>query len=121
MGISEGGPMSMLFAATYPERTQALVLCGAEVKEEKTDDWPWGESTREDHDRHLTIENVLARWGQGLVADYVAPSRKGDKRLRELFGRLQVQAASHTTPSHSCAWRSRSTCAMWRRRSMHRH
>jgi class 3 adenylate cyclase/pimeloyl-ACP methyl ester carboxylesterase len=94
MGISEGGPMSMLFAATYPERTQALVLCGAEVKEEKTDDWPWGESTREDHERYLTIENVLARWGQGLVADYVAPSRKGDKRLRELFGRLQVQAAS---------------------------
>ena len=40
--------MSILFAATYPERTRALVLCGAEVKEEKTDDWPWGESTREE-------------------------------------------------------------------------
>jgi pimeloyl-ACP methyl ester carboxylesterase len=94
MGISEGGPMSMLFAATHPERTQALVLCGAEVKEETTDDWPWGESTREDFEQNLTIENVLPRWGQGLVADYVAPSRKGDKRLRELFGRLQVQSAS---------------------------
>src|SRR5205823_5449315 len=34
MGTSEGGPMSILFAATYPDRTSALVLCGAEVKEE---------------------------------------------------------------------------------------
>src|SRR5689334_20994503 len=42
MGISEGGPLSMLFAATYPERTRAVVLCGAEVKEETTADWPWG-------------------------------------------------------------------------------
>ena len=43
IGVSEGGPISMLFAATYPERTEALILCGAEVKEEMTDDWPWGE------------------------------------------------------------------------------
>ena len=35
MGVSEGGPMSILFGATYPERTRALVLCGAEVKEER--------------------------------------------------------------------------------------
>jgi pimeloyl-ACP methyl ester carboxylesterase len=93
-GISEGGPMSMLFAATYPERTQALILSGAEVKEETTEDWPWGESTREEFEQNVTIANVVSRWGQGLVADYVAPSRKRDKRLRELFGRLQVQSAS---------------------------
>ena len=34
IGVSEGGPMSILFAATYPERTKALILCGGEVKEE---------------------------------------------------------------------------------------
>ncbi len=94
MGVSEGGPMSMLFAATYPKRTQALVLCGAEVKEETTDDWPWGESTREEIEEHLTIENLLERWGKGLTVGYFAPSRKDDQRLRELFGRLQVQSAS---------------------------
>ena len=38
MGVSEGGPLSMLFAAAHPERTRALILCGAEVKEETTDD-----------------------------------------------------------------------------------
>ena len=36
--------MSILFAATYPERTLALLSVGAEVKEETTDDWPWGEA-----------------------------------------------------------------------------
>ena len=44
IGVSEGGPMSMLFAATYPERTRALLLIGAEVKEEKTDDGELGEA-----------------------------------------------------------------------------
>jgi class 3 adenylate cyclase len=93
-GVSEGGPMSMLFAATYPDRTQALVLCGAEVKEETTEDWPWGESTREEIDESLTMENLLERWGKGLIVGHFAPSRKDDERLRELFGRLQVQSAS---------------------------
>jgi class 3 adenylate cyclase/pimeloyl-ACP methyl ester carboxylesterase len=93
-GVSEGGPMSMVFAATYPERTQALILCGAEVKEETTDDWPWGEATREEFEEYTTIENVVQRWGQGSVLGYVAPSRKDDERLRKLFGRLQVQSAS---------------------------
>ena len=93
-GVSEGGPMSMLFAATYPERTQALILCGAEVKEETTEDWPWGESTRQEFEEYTTIENIVERWGKGAVLDYVAPSKGGDERLRRLFGRLQVQAAS---------------------------
>ena len=47
LGVSEGGPMSLLFAATYPERTHALILCGAEVKERKTEERPWGEATDE--------------------------------------------------------------------------
>jgi class 3 adenylate cyclase len=94
LGVSEGGPMSILFAATYPERTRALVLCGAEVKEETTDDWPWGEQTREEMEAHLTLENVVSRWGKGLSIGYFVPSRKDDERLREWWGRMQVQSAS---------------------------
>jgi len=93
-GVSEGGPLSMLFAATYPERTQALVLCGAEVKEETTDDWPWGEATREEFEEYMTIENIVERWGKGDILAYVAPGKGDDERLRQLFGRLQVQSAS---------------------------
>jgi pimeloyl-ACP methyl ester carboxylesterase len=66
VGNSEGGPMSILFAATYPERTRALILCGAEIKEETTEDWPWGESTREDFEAAMQIDRVLERWGKGL-------------------------------------------------------
>jgi len=94
MGSSEGGPMSILFAATYPERARALVLCGAEVKEEKTADWPWGEGTRAEFEEWTNVEGVVERWGKGLGIDFFVPSRKDDERLREQFGRLQVQSAS---------------------------
>jgi len=94
MGASEGGPMSLLFAATYPERTQALILCGAEIKEEKTEDWPWGEATREEFEQNMQMDHVLERWGKGLGLQFFIPSRKDDEQLREQWGRLQVQSAS---------------------------
>src|SRR5207253_1804602 len=47
VGVSEGGSMCALFAATYPERTAALVLLGAVARRVRTDDYPWG-PTRED-------------------------------------------------------------------------
>jgi pimeloyl-ACP methyl ester carboxylesterase len=94
MGSSEGGPMSMLFAATYPERTRALILCGAEIKEEITEDWPWGESTRDEFEAYLTLDRVLERWGKGLIADQIIPSRAGDDELQRWFGRLQTHSAS---------------------------
>jgi class 3 adenylate cyclase len=93
-GGSEGGPMSLLFAATHPERTRGLILCGAEIKEETTDDWPWGESTRPEFEEAMEIDRLLEHWGKGLGVASFAPSRAGDERLRELWGRLQVQAAS---------------------------
>jgi class 3 adenylate cyclase/pimeloyl-ACP methyl ester carboxylesterase len=42
-GVSEGAPMSILFAATYPERTWALVLQGGEARGLWAHDYPWGE------------------------------------------------------------------------------
>jgi class 3 adenylate cyclase len=101
MGVSEGGPLSMLFAASLPERTRALVLCGAEVKEERTDDWPWGESTRAEFEQALELDNVVARWGKGLAAGHIFPSRQGDEAFRLWFGRLQVQSA---TPRDAAAF-----------------
>ncbi len=94
IGVSEGGPMSILFAATYPERTRALVLCGAEVKEETTDDWPWGESTRTDFEQAMDIDQIVSAWGAGGVVAYVAPSLADDEAARAQWGRLQVQSAS---------------------------
>src|SRR6267378_5968930 len=41
-GVSEGGPMSALFAATYPERTAALLMIGAYAKRIRDASYPWG-------------------------------------------------------------------------------
>ena len=46
MGISEGAPMSILFAATYPERTQALVLHGGMARTTEAPDYPVGAARR---------------------------------------------------------------------------
>ncbi|MFL5922329.1 MAG: adenylate/guanylate cyclase domain-containing protein [Gaiellaceae bacterium] len=88
LGVSEGGPMSMVFAATYPERTEALLLVGAEVKEERTEDWPWGEATREEFE--ASMDSLPERWGKGLAAPYFFPDDPDPERLMEWFGRLQT-------------------------------
>jgi class 3 adenylate cyclase len=92
LGGSEGGPMSLLFAATYPERTQALIFCGGEVKEQITDDWPWGESTAEEH--RASMARVPDAWGSGRMIDYVWPSAAGDEHRCAWMRRLQVAAAT---------------------------
>jgi class 3 adenylate cyclase len=86
--------MSILFAATYPERTRALVLCGAEVKEETTEDWPWGEATRADFETHMDVDRLVSAWGTGNIISYVAPSLADDEAARAQWGRLQVQSGS---------------------------
>ena len=89
VGVSEGGPMSMLFAATYPERTEALLLVGAEVKEETTDDWPWGESTRAEHEAWMAASP--GPLGQGARRHRRTSSRTIPTRTESAswFGRLQ--------------------------------
>ena len=93
MGISEGAPLSMLFAASHPERTAALIFSGGEVKEVTTDDWPWGQSTREEFEKHM--ERVLASdtWGKPAPV-FFAPSRMHEPALMEWLGRLERSAAS---------------------------
>ena len=92
LGVSEGGPMSMVFAATYPERVQALLLVGAEVKEAKTDDWPWGEATPEEFEALMAA--LPERWGEGLAASYFLPDDPNPERTQEWFGRLQMMSAT---------------------------
>jgi class 3 adenylate cyclase len=93
IGESEGGPLSMLFAASHPERTVALLLCGAEVKEETTEDWPWGESTREEFEESMTT--VSERWSRRPTSLRTFLSSRGDDpALLDWFVRLKLQSAS---------------------------
>ena len=115
IGESEGGPLSMLFGATFPERTAALLLCGAEVKEKKTDDWPWGESTAEEFEASMSTLWRAVESPAGVDRDVHAESRRrpGDARLvRETQDAVGVAVRR---PRCSCGWRTRSTSAMSRR------
>jgi pimeloyl-ACP methyl ester carboxylesterase len=89
LGHSEGGSMSVLFAATYPERSRALVLVGAFAKRIRTDDYPWAPSFEE---RLATIEEVERDWGTGLdITDY-APHE--DPVLLEWYSTCLRRSAS---------------------------
>jgi class 3 adenylate cyclase/esterase/lipase len=92
LGVSEGGPMSMLFAATYPERTHSLILCGAEVKEEITDDWPWGQATRVDFERWIVT--LPERWGKPATASLIVPDAADMEFETSWWARVQLQAAT---------------------------
>ncbi len=59
-GVSEGGPMSILFAATYPERTLGLVAYGTSPRDAWAPDFPWGYT---EQDLNEEIEDIGKRWG----------------------------------------------------------
>jgi pimeloyl-ACP methyl ester carboxylesterase/class 3 adenylate cyclase len=94
LGISEGGPMSVLFAATHPERVSALVLYGAMGRTTEAPDYPWAapaEALRES-----AAEFLAPYWGQdaeGMV-ELFAPSLAGDPEAVEFNARFERSAAS---------------------------
>jgi DNA-binding winged helix-turn-helix (wHTH) protein len=47
LGVSEGGPLCSLFAATYPSRTEALVMIGSYARRTRTADYPWAPTDEE--------------------------------------------------------------------------
>ena len=73
-GFSEGGLMSVLFAATYPERTTALVLYGVFAKRIWSPDYPWAPKP---DDRAREIEDLERNWAERMDLDKLAPS-EGD-------------------------------------------
>ncbi len=92
LGMSEGATMCMLFAATYPERTSALVLWGAMAKSTEADDYPWAAPKQALLESN---EELLAPfWGQGATIDVFSPSLAEDPRAREFQARFERQAAS---------------------------
>lgn len=94
IGMSEGGPMSLLFAATYPERVHSLVMYGAVARfSQEAPDWPWG-FTAEEKAVHLdAIEN---HWGEGALAELFFGEIADIPGFRELYGRYQRTSASPT-------------------------
>lgn len=90
-GVSEGGPMSVLFAATYPERTTALILYGTYAKGSWAEDYPWM-LTREQYEKWLAT--VPQTWGDPESLRYWAPTVADDQPFADWWGKLQRHGAS---------------------------
>jgi class 3 adenylate cyclase len=86
-GFSEGGPIAMLFSATYPERVSALVLYGTYANGSDEDD---GSPGRAKWLKLIqAVRPSLNRWGEGLTVDWAAPSLQPSSRYRPGMGALE--------------------------------
>ena len=91
LGVSEGGPMSMVFAATYPERVSALVLYGTFARITQAEGYPWGYPPEEFSG---LIDGKVAAWGGDDTVDFFAPSLAQDADFRRRWAAFERRATS---------------------------
>ena len=90
-GSSEGGVLCALFAATYPERTTALIMHGSYARLTRRPDYPWGPTEEE---RTAFNEDAVRNWGEAIGVDQRAPSMAHDQRFRDWWARFLRLSAS---------------------------
>jgi pimeloyl-ACP methyl ester carboxylesterase len=91
LGVSEGGPMCSLFAATYPDRTDALVMIGSYARRTRDADYPWAPTAE---DREAFCHEILSHWGGPVGIEDRAPSRAGDPEFRDWWAAYLRMGAS---------------------------
>ena len=90
-GVSEGGPMCSLFAATYPEKTLALVMIGTYAKRIRDAEYPWGPTAEQ---REEFFDVMRQQWGGPVGIDERAPSVAGDPKFRDWWATYLRMGAS---------------------------
>ena len=96
-GVSEGGNMASLFAATYPERVSALVLYGCFARGAWAPDYPWGRTRQE---IELRVKSLLDNWGRPFDLSDGAPSVAGDPAAQNWFAAyLRYMRQARTPPN----------------------
>jgi len=91
-GNSEGGALSMMFAATYPHRVSSLMLFGSGVTPLRDHDFPWGRSAEEREDEFTVMEAEWGRTAWGI--DLLAPTLAQDPSFRRWWTTFTRMAAS---------------------------
>jgi pimeloyl-ACP methyl ester carboxylesterase len=87
LGFSEGGPISVLFAATYPERIRALVLLGTFASGVLDDDGSPGRAKW--IELMSRVRATVDHWGEGQTVDWAAPSLSHRAASRKAVGALE--------------------------------
>ncbi|MBV8727723.1 MAG: adenylate/guanylate cyclase domain-containing protein [Candidatus Eremiobacteraeota bacterium] len=90
-GNSEGSVMSMLFAATFPQRTIALVIYGGFARRMWSEDYPWAPKPEE---RQKFFKMIEQGWGGVVDLATLAPSVAGDPRFQERWATYLRRSAS---------------------------
>ena len=91
MGVSEGGVLCSVFAATYPDRTEAVVMIGSYARRLQDEHYPWG-PTREQHARFC--QTIVDDWGGPVGIEERAPSKVNDPAFREWWASYLRMGAS---------------------------
>lgn len=91
LGISEGAAMCTVFAATYPERTTALVMYGAYAKRLWHPDYPWAPTLQQ---RQEFLDAIEHRWESADDLEYLAPNVVGDEAFRKWWISYKRRSAS---------------------------
>jgi class 3 adenylate cyclase/pimeloyl-ACP methyl ester carboxylesterase len=90
-GENHGAPLALLFAATYPERTRALVLSGGFARFASAPDYPWGFP---EHLSQRVVEQMEYHWDEPHALRNVAPSRANDPHAQEWWSTMQRMSVS---------------------------
>jgi pimeloyl-ACP methyl ester carboxylesterase len=97
LGHGEGGQMAILFAATYPDRTSALIVADSSARHLRDSDYPWGLPADQ---MPRFLQRIEERWGTGDNLDIIAPSVAKDKRFRRWYARYERLALSPGEVAH---------------------
>ncbi len=90
-GLSEGGSMCALFAATHSKRCTSLVLYGSFAKRVWSEDYPWAPAPEE---RQKWIDTLERGWGEDVELSTLAPSRQNDETFKHWFATYGRMSAS---------------------------
>jgi pimeloyl-ACP methyl ester carboxylesterase len=91
LGVSEGGPMCSLFAATHPGQTEALIMIGTYARRLRAPDYPWAPTRAQ---REAFLREIVDKWGGPVGIEERAPSAARDPEFRDWWASFLRMGAS---------------------------